>query len=365
MPQLLKNNVSGLLASQLNAGATSMVLSDASAFPAPGADHYLVTLIGLNGNAQESSWEIVKVTAKASNTLTIQRAQESTADATWPALTLVQMRLTAGTLGTKQDTLVSGTNLKTVNGNSLLGSGNVAVGDVLAAGANTLSGANVFGNSTGQLFLASTTTTQDGILVKGRAGGTNSYRVTVAPGTLTGNRAVTFGDFAGTVVLDTATQTLTNKTLTTPVISSITNTGTLTLPTSTDTLVGRATTDTLTNKTISGGVYSGVVDQTGSVRGGITDLAAGSTIDCSLGNYFIKTISGNWSPTVSNVPASRVYGFTVEVTHTSGTITWFSGVEWPSGTQPSLTTGKTHLFSFVTDNGGTRWRGVANVDYVN
>jgi hypothetical protein len=42
-----------------------------------------------------------------------------------------------------------------------------------------------------------------------------------------------------------------SPTLTTPVISSIVNTGTLTLPTSTDTLVGRATTDTLTNKRIS------------------------------------------------------------------------------------------------------------------
>ena len=55
-----------------------------------------------------------------------------------------------------------------------------------------------------------------------------------------------------TVTTLTGTQTLTNKTLTSPVISSISNTGTLTLPTSTDTLVGRATTDTLTNKTISG-----------------------------------------------------------------------------------------------------------------
>jgi hypothetical protein len=56
---------------------------------------------------------------------------------------------------------------------------------------------------------------------------------------------------SGVVVGTTDTQTLTNKTLTTPIISSISNTGTLTLPTSTDTLVGRATTDTLTNKTIN------------------------------------------------------------------------------------------------------------------
>lgn len=52
------------------------------------------------------------------------------------------------------------------------------------------------------------------------------------------------------IVTSTATQTLTNKTLTSPVISTISNTGTLTLPTSTDTIVGRATTDTLTSKTI-------------------------------------------------------------------------------------------------------------------
>ena len=54
-----------------------------------------------------------------------------------------------------------------------------------------------------------------------------------------------------TAVTETATQTLTNKTLTSPVISTISNTGTITLPTSTDTLVGKATTDTLTNKSIS------------------------------------------------------------------------------------------------------------------
>ena len=81
----------------------------------------------------------------------------------------------------------------------------------------------------------------------------DSQTFTVAGGTgltsTASGQTVTL-DIDSTVATLTGSQTLTNKTLTTPVISSISNTGTLTLPTSTDTVVGRATTDTLTNKTI-------------------------------------------------------------------------------------------------------------------
>jgi hypothetical protein len=122
---------------------------------------------------------------------------------------------------------------------------------------------------------------------------------------------------------------------------------------------------TLTNKTISTGVYSGTVDVTGSYRSGITALGSGTTINCSLGNYFTKTISGNTSFSVSNVPASRAYCFTLELQHNSGAVTWFSGVEWPEGIAPTLTAGKTSLFIFVTDNSGTRWRGAFLVNYTN
>ncbi len=65
------------------------------------------------------------------------------------------------------------------------------------------------------------------------------------------NRSITFPDITDTLVSLTAAQTLTNKTLTTPVISSIVNSGTLTLPGATDTLVARNTVDTLTNKTLA------------------------------------------------------------------------------------------------------------------
>jgi hypothetical protein len=64
------------------------------------------------------------------------------------------------------------------------------------------------------------------------------------------------------VVGRTATQTLTNKTLTAPVIATINNGGILTLPSSvTDTLVGKATVDTLTNKTINSATLNNAILQ--------------------------------------------------------------------------------------------------------
>ena len=80
------------------------------------------------------------------------------------------------------------------------------------------------------------------------------------------DNTVTF-NIDSTVATLTGSQTLTNKTLTSPVISTISNTGTLTLPTSTDTLVGRTTTDTLTNKTL-----------TSPVIGGTTTTASGNLV---------------------------------------------------------------------------------------
>ena len=98
------------------------------------------------------------------------------------------------------------------------------------------------------------------------------------------------GDYVGT----SDSQTLTNKTLTTPVIGTISNTGSLTLPTSTDTLVGRATTDTLTNKTLTSPVLNGSLSGTGFLDE--NDLVSNSQVaaasQASIKTYVDSVASG-------------------------------------------------------------------------
>ena len=102
-----------------------------------------------------------------------------------------------------------------------------------------------------------------------------------------------------TVVTLSGTQTLTNKTLTTPIISSISNTGTLTLPTSTDTLVGRATTDTLTNKTLTSPVISTIVNTGTLTLPTSTDTLVGRATTDTLTNKTINLSSNTLTGTLA------------------------------------------------------------------
>ena len=89
-------------------------------------------------------------------------------------------------------------------------------------------------------------------------------------------------------------------------------------------------------------------------------------IDLSASNYFTKTINGNSTFTFSNPPASGTVGsFTLELTYTSGTITWPGSVYWngTGQTAPTITAGKVQLFVFSTRDGGTTYRGAVLADY--
>jgi len=111
-------------------------------------------------------------------------------------------------------------------------------------------------------------------------------------------------EVANAPATEAGTQTLTNKTLTAPVIGTIVNTGTLTLPTSTDTLVGRATTDTLTNKTLTSPLI-------GTVIGGTTassSLTLQSTSGVGTTDSILFKVGNNGATTAMTVDTSGNVG---------------------------------------------------------
>jgi hypothetical protein len=129
--------------------------------------------------------------ADSSNWVAFQAPATVTSDVTWtlPAVD--------GTSGQALSTDGSGT----------LSWSSVGSGDVTSVGSNAFTGANTFTNTTGQTFRPAAT--QDGVLIRGRAGGTSSYTTEIVPTTLTASRTVTLPDATGTVALLGTAQTFT------------------------------------------------------------------------------------------------------------------------------------------------------------
>jgi hypothetical protein len=171
---------------------------------------------------------------------------------------------------------------------------------------------------------------------------TANFSIDLTTNALTGttaefNAALSDGSFATLA----GTETLTNKTINSPTINSA----------------------TLTSPTSSSPTFTGAVYANGSYRGNITAVAA-LDIDCSTGNYFVKSINSNSTFTFSNPPASRAYGFMLKLNITGApTITWPASVLWPANLEPTWSSGAVNLYVFMTDDGGTTWRGSAVTDY--
>jgi hypothetical protein len=177
--------------------------------------------------------------------------------------------------------------------------------------------------------LTNSSVTYNGVTVALGASGTITATTTAALTVSTGlqlDSGTTFdGSTAKTISIDstvvtlTGTQTLTNKTLTTPVIAQIVNTGTLTLPSSTDTLVGRATTDTLTNKSLSGSSNtftnipnSGLTNS--SITLGTSNIALGATELAPVG---LTSVTVTQNPTTDFQLATKQYVDNLVATGTS------------------------------------------------
>jgi hypothetical protein len=94
MPVILKNNAFSTLATAITASDTAIVVVDGSQFPALSAGEYFyTTLVSPAGTT-----EIVKVTARVSNSLTVVRAQDGSSAASFQVGTLVEMRTNAASV---------------------------------------------------------------------------------------------------------------------------------------------------------------------------------------------------------------------------------------------------------------------------
>ena len=170
-------------------------------------------------------------------------------------------------------------------------SGGTMTGAITFVGGQTFPGAGV-----GSVTSASVVTANGFAGTVATATSTPAITLTTSiSGVLKGNGTAISAAVAGTdYVTPTGTETLTNKTLTAPVIATISNTGTLTLPTSTDTLVGRATTDTLTNKTLTAPVIATIVNSGTLTLPTSTDTLVGRATTDTLTN---KTLT---APTIAS-----------------------------------------------------------------
>lgn len=239
-------------------------------------------------------------------------------------------------------------------------------GDIVGTtDAQTLTNKTISGSSNTLTNIANSSLTNSSITINGTSvslggsttvSGSISNALTIGTGlsgtSYNGSSAVTIA-IDSTVATLTGSQTLTNKTLTSPVISTISNTGTITLPTSTDTLVGRATTDTLTNKTITKPILLSPQERlnvsataaTGTINFNINTSAVWYYTTNATGNFVIN-VRGDASTTLNSLLTTGD-SITVVFLNTNGSTAYYntsvqvdgttSGVttKWQGGTAPS------------------------------
>jgi hypothetical protein len=239
-------------------------------------------------------------------------------------------------------------------------------GNVSTSANNAFTGANTFYNATGQTF-GTATSSEDGIIVAGRAGGSSSYRVTLTPGTLTASRTATFPDASTTIPIATQvltfsgptaarTITLPDANTTVPTISqALTFSGptaarTYTLPDSNSTLAALATAQTFTGtQTFSGSssALAMVLNDAAEVAT-VSATAATGTINYDITTqsvlYYTSNASANWtvnfrasSGTSLNTAMSTGQSVTVAFLVTQGSTAYYNNSIQIDGTTSGVT----------------------------
>lgn len=199
----LKNNARSTLLASITAADTVIVLESGggNAFPTLSAgEHFFATIVATSG-----SYEIVDVTARSGDILTVTRAAENTTATAFPAGSLIELRVTAGTI-TEAVTAVTSINVSggttglTFTGGPITTSGMITAGGTLGVtnggtGATTLTG-YVKGSGTSALTASATIPGSD---ISGNISG-NATNVTGTVAVVNGGTGTTTAFTAGSVV---------------------------------------------------------------------------------------------------------------------------------------------------------------------
>jgi hypothetical protein len=130
------NNAISTLASGITNSATSITVAsgDGSKFPSlTGSEYFRATLIDASNNL-----EIVKVTARSSDVLTVTRAQESTTARAFSSGDRIELRITAQSLLDAATTLTSLVADLDLNSNNITGTGAISCSGDLTIDTSTL-----------------------------------------------------------------------------------------------------------------------------------------------------------------------------------------------------------------------------------
>lgn len=310
MTQKFKNNTFGLLANTITGAATNITLATGhgARFPTLAAGEYFkATLVQINiSTLAETAWEIVKITARSGDVLTVERAQEGTLALAWEANTRIEMRVTAETLVMLSNAGASAAISAQASATAAAGSANTA--STKAGEAAT--------SATNAATSATTATTKAG-------------------------EAATSASNAATSASNAAGSATTATTKAGEASTSATN------------AAGSA--NTASTKAGEAATSAAVAAAPPAVG-----LGTGSAINCALGEVFYKTITANTTFSRTNVkPSGQVTNIILELTNGGNyTISWWSGIKWQQGAAPALTSGGTDILGFYSYDGGTTWRGV-------
>lgn len=148
--------------------------------------------------------------------------------------------------------------------------------DLTTGTANTFTAAQTF--RAANAIRTEAASTQDAVVVAGRAGGTASYAVTMTPTTLSANRTLTLPDANGTVLTTAAAVTVAQG-----------GTG-QTSYTDGQLLIGNSTGNTLTKATLTAGTGITVTNGSGSIT-----IAASGSSGAKAADRQVFTASGTWT----------------------------------------------------------------------